>query len=458
MRGWLLIATLLACMGQALADPQVRVETRLQPAAPYQVGSTLRLEVDLLTTSWFTQAPQPAVLDLPGTLITPPNGQADKLTENIDGTPYFGLRLTYLISPTAAGEYNIPALPFSLRLGQASAAIDVSTQALRFSVTAPAAGTAATSQLVASGVRIEQRLDKSATALKVGDRITRRIQIQADDAQAMLIPPVEFSEIPGLKRYLQPAEVSVLSNGRGSTDGGQRVDSVSYTVEEAGDYTLPAIELPWWDSHSQQARSSSVPAVEFSASAGSSYQLPFSLEADLEKLGRGRLIRVSRPFMLLTGALILLGFCAYLTRQHTRAALQQLQNWRNRRHAQWLASEAFAWRELQRALGKQALPLSELYRWLSRSQGHTDLQTLAAQLPANAASSLQQYLGSHYGSQQPPQGDTSALRPGLQQLRKQIRAQARSQARQFRLQPLRPWAAADSDDCAISDGHPAKSR
>ena len=203
MRCWLLITCLMACIGTALAAPQVRVETRLQPAPPYQAGSTLRLEVDLLTTTWFTQAPQPAALDLPGTLITPPNGQADKLTETHDGTLYFGLRLTYLISPTQGGEFNIPALPFSLQLGQSSTPVDVSSQPLNFIVDASPATNASASQLVAAGVRIEQQVDKSSTPLKVGDRIIRRVQIQADDAQAMLIPPTDFTEIPGLKRYPQ---------------------------------------------------------------------------------------------------------------------------------------------------------------------------------------------------------------------------------------------------------------
>lgn len=453
MSRWLLMICLLVCMGLAAADPQVHVHARLQPEPPYQVGSTLRLEVDLLTTTWFTQAPEPAALDLPGTLITPPNGQADKLSENIDNTPYFGLRLTYLISPTQGGEFSIPALPFSLRLGQASAAQAVSTEPIKFTVVDHSPAGTPASLLVARGVRIEQRVDKSATPLKVGDLIIRRIQIQADDAQAMLIPPVKFVDIPGLKRYPQPPEVSTLSNGRGSTDGGQRIDSVSYVVDESGDYTLPAIELPWWDSSSQQARNSSVPAVEFDAETGSAYQLPFSLDADLEKLGRGRLIKISRPFMLLAGAFILLGLFAYLTRQRLREKWQQLQNWQSRRHAQWLASEACAWRELQHALRKHPLPLSELYRWQLRSQGHADLQALAVQLPADAASSLHQSLASHYAGQHSAQSHTLKLRRGLQQLRKRIRRQARSNTRQYRLPGLRPWPTASSGNSGIADEH-----
>ena len=452
MKAWLLLLGLLACITQAMAEPQVRVEARLLPQAPYQVGSTLRLEVDLLTTSWFTQAPQPAPLDLPGALVNPPNGQADKLSQSIDNTPYFGLRLTYLISPTRAGDFSIPALPFTLRMGQSSAPLEVDTQPISFKVDGSPLAEATGSQLVARNVRIEQQVEKSATPLKVGDRIIRRIQIQADDAQAMLIPPTEFIEIPGLKRYLQPPEVSMLSDGRGSNDGGQRIDSVSYVVEESGDYQLPAIELAWWDSSTQQSRSSSVPAVEFAALAGSGYQLPFSLEADLEKLGRGRLIRISRPFMLLIGGIILFGLCTYLARQRVRGQWHRLRDWRERKHAHWLDSEAFAWRALQGALRKQTLPLAELYRWQLRSQGHTDLQALAAQLPAEAAASLRQKLASNFADQHTSSNASPELFQALQQLRKSLQRQTRLQAKHFRLQTLRPWPEGVS---AISDEHGA---
>ncbi|MBF7729251.1 BatD family protein [Pseudomonas sp. N040] len=441
MRYVLLLVTLLACMSHALAEPLVRVDARLQPAAPYQVGGTLRLEVDLLTSTWFTQAPQPAPLDLPGTLITPPNGQADSLTLNIDGSTWFGLRLTYLISPTAPGQYEIPALPFSLNLGQAAAPINVSTRALSFTVSGAAATGTQGNRLVASQVRMSQQVEQSADPLKVGDRVTRRIRIEADGAQAMLIPPVGFSDIPGLKRYPQPPTVGPLGNGRGSIDGGVRIDSVSYVVEQAGDYRLPELELNWSVSRSLREQTSQVPAIEFEARRSGDYQLPFSLEADLEKLGRGRLIHISRPLLLGIGSILLLGLIAYLGRQRLHEACTRVQGWRSRRQATWHASERCAWRDLQRALRRGPMPLAELYRWQLRSQGHADLQALARQLPAAAATCLQQALTDQYSAQHCAPVDLQELRHGLQKLRKHRIRRARAVANDFQLQPLRPWTA-----------------
>ncbi|MDO9323171.1 MAG: hypothetical protein Q7U01_16275, partial [Pseudomonas sp.] len=287
MSRWLWLLCLLSHLALA-AEPQVRVETRLSPAAPYLLGSTLRLEIDLLTSSWFTQAPQPAELQLPGALITPPTGQADKLTVSRDGETYFGLRLTYLISPIQAQNFSIPALDFSLQLGQASDPVQVSSQALSFNAMASAGAGAeapAGNLLVAQQVRFSQQIERSASPLKVGDSLTRRLLVEADGAQAMLIAPAEFAAVSGLKAYPLPAEVKPLSDGRGSVSGGQRRDSLSYVIEHAGSYRLPAMQVHWWDAAAGQRRSAEVPAVEFEAQSNNAYQLPFVLLADLQRLG-----------------------------------------------------------------------------------------------------------------------------------------------------------------------------
>ena len=326
MRRWLWLLCLVSQLALA-AEPLVRVETRLSPAEPYLLGSTLRLEIDLLTSTWFTQAPLPAELQLPGALITSPNGQADKLTVSRDGESYFGLRLTYLISPIQAQHFSIPALDFNLQLGQASGPVRVSSQALSFNAVAPAGGLTdapAGNLLVAQRVRFSQQIEPSASPLQVGDSLTRRLLVEADGAQAMLIAPAEFAEVSGLKTYPFPAEVKPLSDGRGAVSGGQRRDSRSYVIEQAGSYRLPAMQVQWWDAAAGQLRSAEVPAVEFEAQANTAYRLPFDLQADLRRLGRGQHIQLSRLGLLIACGLLLLALPAYLARPWLSAPARHL--------------------------------------------------------------------------------------------------------------------------------------
>lgn len=438
MSRWLCLLWLISHLALA-AEPQVRVETRLSPAAPYLLGSTLRLEIDLLTSTWFTQAPQPAKLQLPGALVTTPTGHADKLTVSRDGENYFGLRLTYLISPIQAQNFSIPALDFSLQLGQASAPVQVSSQALSFNAVASAGAEAqapAGNLLVAQQVRFSQQIEASATPLKVGDSLTRRLLVEADGAQAMLIAPAEFASIDGLKAYPLPPEVKPLSDGRGAVSGGQRRDSVSYVIEHAGSYQLPAMQVQWWDAAAGQLRSAEVPAVEFEAQANTTYRLPFDLQADLQRLGRGQHLQLSQLSLLIITGLLLLAVAAYLARPWLSQQRNNLLSWQARRHASWLASEAYAWHQLQRAWRDTSLPLTPLYIWLQRSSGNANLRELGQQLPAAASQALEQALLACYGAPQAQAANTQQLRNSLPALRRALRKQARRKTPTLR--PLNP--------------------
>ncbi|MEN0107847.1 MAG: hypothetical protein AAGC84_15680, partial [Pseudomonas sp.] len=245
MRRALLI--LLVCwplLGWA-ADAEVRVQSRLVPTTGVLVNGTVQMEVDLLVDTWFTAAPILPTLDLPGALVSPPSGEAEHLNQRLDGKTFFGLRYTYQITPQAAQHFVIPALEFVLQPGPASVPVKVHSQGLSFDAKAVAGGEGQ-QRLVAKQVTVSQQLQYSHQPLRVGDSVTRHVLTEADGALAMLIPPPEFGEIKGLKRYIKTPTITPLSNGRGGIIGGRREDVVSYVVTDAGQYSLPAIELSWW--------------------------------------------------------------------------------------------------------------------------------------------------------------------------------------------------------------------
>ena len=438
MSRWLLLICLLLSHAAQAEEPLTLVHTRLTPDAPYQIGSTLRLEIDLLTSTWFTEAPQPPLLQLPGALISAPTGQADKLTVKQDGDTYFGLRLTYLISPTQAGQFAIPALSFTLTMGQASAPVQVSSQALEFSVQGASNNRASGDALVAQALRFEQSVERSNKTLQVGDSITRRISTQAEGTQAMLIPPPVFVQIEGLKRYLQPAEVKPLDNGRGAINGGQRLDSVSYVIEQPGSYELPTLELTWWDTNAGQLRHAAVPAVSFKATQAGAYQLPFSIEEDLRRLGRNSRIYISGFYLAISLALLLAGFALYTQRLRIKRRAQALQQWLLQRKADWRNSELFAWRQLQNAPKHLPIPLGKLYTWLQRSQPNGKANSLQALLPTTAAELLQQQLAAQYGPSPAKSAAPNVLRQHLQRWRRGLRRTTKQTQAESALRPLNP--------------------
>lgn len=285
IRRALLLLMCLAGLANA-ADPEVRVQARLVPDKPVMTGATVNLEVDLLVDTWFTDAPVLPALQLAGAVVSPPSGQAQHLNQQLDGKAFFGLRYHYQITPTVAQRFDIPALAFGVQPGPDNKVLTVRSQPLSFEASGPAS-TAGEQRLVAQRVELTQTIERSHSPLRVGDSITRRLHTVAVGAQAMLIPPPPLSEVEGFKRYVQTPQVAPLSDGRGGTLGGQREDSASYVATAAGHFSLPAIELKWWDGTTGEAHTASLPAVQVQAQAGT-YQAPFSSRKTCRPSARGR--------------------------------------------------------------------------------------------------------------------------------------------------------------------------
>ncbi len=398
-----LLALALFCLN-ALADPQLKIQARLLPADGALVGGQVALQLDVLTDTWFTGAPTLPELKLDGARVLPPDGQADHLNQTLDGQAFTGMRFTYLITPTAAGGFDIPALTVRATPGQATAELSGQSQPLHFEAATPPGFLPGETPLVASALRLSQSVDKPDTPLKIGDSLTRRLTLQADDTLAMTLPPPELGEVAGLSRYPQPPQVSDLDDGRGHRLGGQRIDAVSYRIDTAGTHTLPAVVVKWWDSGTRQMRTAQVPAVTFEAGADSAYRPVFSIAEDLRRLGEGRLSVSTRwlGWLAALGALIGLGALA------RPALLRAYRGWQARRQARqlaWRQSADCAWQQIRPQLEHRPAQLSALYLWLRRCRGGLKL--------ASASPGLQAVLRGCYGRE-------PAVDPALDRLRRSL--------------------------------------
>ncbi|MCY1344842.1 Oxygen tolerance [compost metagenome] len=418
-----------------LAAPRVLVESRIDPPGTALVGSTVRLQVDVLVDTWFTAAPQLPGLDLPGALVRPPGGEATHLTLQRDGGTLFGLRYDYLITPSQTGELQIPALSIRVSAGQGDGPVTVRTQPLSLLARLPEGVASGQHVLVAQDVTLDQQVRYSQEPLRVGDSVQRRLTIDASGAQAMLIPPPEFAEVDGLKRYLKTPQVLPLDDGRGSITGGRRVDEASYVIARAGHYRLPAIELHWWDASANRQRTATAPALEFEAAAAV-YQAPFSIADDLRQLGHQAHLRIARHWLLLGALLVAGGLAWYWGRPWARRGLAAWRSWRAERRQAYLRSPACAWRQVAGQLGGRPPQLGALYLWTRRLLGANTLAGLTAKLPGPLGQRLLVFLKTRYG----PAATDSALaelQRALPELRQATR-QWRPARTRHALAPLNP--------------------
>lgn len=201
------------------AAPQLRVQAQLPDGNQAVVGQTLLLQVDVLTDSWFTSAPQLPELALPGVVVTPPDERAQHLTMTLDDTPFFGMRYTYHLTLREPGEVQIPALAVSSQPGNTATPLSARSQPLQISVAWPQAE--GQNLLVASDVQLSQTLG-SLEGLKVGDSLVRSVKLRATNALALMLPVTPLAEVKGLNRFVKTPQVTSLDNV-----SGQRIDSAS---------------------------------------------------------------------------------------------------------------------------------------------------------------------------------------------------------------------------------------
>jgi hypothetical protein len=196
---------------------------------------------------------------------------------------------------------------------------------------------------------------------------------------AMSLPAPSLGDVSGLSRYPKNPQISGLDDGRGNFTGGQRIDTVTYRIDREGHHSLPAIALKWWDASSQQTRTAQVPAVSFEAIANSAYTPVFSIAEDLKQMGEHSRVRFSRHWLvvLLLPAVLLLGWFA---RPFMHRAYLSVRDRRRARHAAWLQSADYAWRQIPRQINARPAQLSALYLWLKRSHGGLKLSVLGPRL------------------------------------------------------------------------------
>jgi len=430
-----LVCLLLLCLPcVAWADPDVRVQSRLVPADGAVVGATVSLQVDVLVDSWFTAAPVLPRLELPGAVITPPNGEAQHLNQQIDDKAFFGLRYTWQITPQVAGAFRIPALSYQVQPGPGNVPVTLTSEPLGFSAKA-LAGAGDRPHLVASKVQLSQSIQRSHDPLRVGDSITRTLSLQAEGAQAMLMPAPDFADVAGLRRYVQPAQVQPLGDGRGGIVGGAREDSATYVIERAGALALPAIELKWWDA-AGQAHAVAVDAVTFEAVAAQ-YRAPFSIDEDLRALGQQARIKVGGHGLLIAVALLAGVLLLWLCRRGLQPARDALRRWREKRRQRWLGSPGFAWAGLVRQLQERPARLDALYLWVRRSSGQRTLRSFFELFPDDSDVRCLDLLEVRYSEASGSADAADGLLENLRRVRKRIKHDSATHHRHA-LKPLNP--------------------
>lgn len=423
-----LLLWLLPCQASADEGAKWMVRAHLDPAGSVVVGQPVQLIVDVLVTTWFAEAPQFPAVDVPGALVTLSDEQPAHLTEDINGVKWFGISRIYQLTPMEPREYRIPRVQILVHPGLVDKPVRLwtSSRTLRARVPPGAEGMAqffATTQL-----DVEQAFDRPLGTLRVGDAVTRTVSLTAKGTQGMFLPPLSFESVDGLAIYPNAPVVENLSQDRQGFVAGRRTESVTYTIQRAGQYRLPEMTVQWWDSVGKKIRDGIVPSVTFDVAAAPGYKPEIAIPEDAtadQSLRAEEALKPSRVWM--AGLIVLIAILVWLWPRVKRLGAQWAAHLAERRRMHE-ASEAAAFASLCRAAAgdDDEGTVRSLYRWLDRCKpvGKPGLAERAAVLTDDDQyrQATEALFNRRFGSSQPSSDHSNRK---LEQALRRVRARLR---------------------------------
>lgn len=195
-------------------------------------------------------------------------GRDEDREEVVDGQRYRVISRTYLITPRRSGEFTLQGSRFDGQVRDPDARGFASFSRPQ-SVTALAPDTELTIQpqpdsfsgrwLPSRQVSLEDEFDAD-KRYQVGEPVTRRITLTAEGVSEDQLPDLDVSYPAALRFYPERTE-------RGSFNlNGERVAQAIFNgvfiPTQAGTYSLPAVEVLWWDVAANSAQVARLPARE----------------------------------------------------------------------------------------------------------------------------------------------------------------------------------------------------
>lgn len=309
---WLLVS--VAFVAPVMAAPTVFMEAHLLNAngentesLDVKVGQRVTLALDILTTTWFTRAPDIQPMDLRGAINLQSQQFGTNYSVNRQGVSYAVQRREITIFPQRAGQFIIPSQVAKVWVagddGARLAEQEVRSEPLVFQVEAFTAAETQGDQagqnlLVAEELVISETFEPSLASLSdkrtlfAGDAIIRRVTIKAKGTLGMLIKPMPWPNIDDVAQQASRAEVSDRTNRSEFT--GIRIETRSYVFERDGEFILPAMKVYWWDQTQDLLSEVNLPEHNITVAKGGLLSAGDALVVEVDK----RLSDYWRPWML----------------------------------------------------------------------------------------------------------------------------------------------------------------
>ena len=193
--------------------------------------------------------------------------------EVINGLRYNVIERKYVMFPQSSGSLTIDPIAFNATVGRRRTGSIFSTQTTggrpinlvseghEITVKSkPESYPADATWLPSSNLSLQESWSRQLLGIEVGEAVTRNLTLRADGISSSLLPDLEYPESANLKYYPDQANREDLATQNGVT--GVRSQGTAIVASRAGDFTLPAIEVPWWNTETDTLEFARLPAYE----------------------------------------------------------------------------------------------------------------------------------------------------------------------------------------------------
>ena len=187
-----------------------------------------------------------------------------------DGQLYQVIERNYAIFPQGVGQMLIPALQFDGRIassrsrfdpfGQQGQRVRRTSQPLQVEVTPLPTDLSRRPWIPAAALDLQDDWQQHPPKLVVGEPATRTLLLRASGVQASQLPELKPGVPDGFKTYPDQPKRDDQLNNNGIT--GMVEQKIAMIPTRAGHFTLPAVDLDWWDVSTDEWKSVHLAALE----------------------------------------------------------------------------------------------------------------------------------------------------------------------------------------------------
>ena len=258
-----IVGLLLLAMSFTTHAIEARVRAGFEAGDTTWVGQQVGFYVDVMTNGVRFSGQRIRLPEVPGALILEDAVSTVMLTEQIDGESWQIIRYSYPMFVQREGRVDIKPIVAEFNVYETytgdPVAFDKASTAMSLQVERPPGVTDARMLVTTSDFSVSITITPEPDSLIVGDALTQTVTRHASDVSGMAFAPIPVADVSGIATYPKAPDVDDRHN-RGLLTG-TRVDSVTYVLEQPGEFEIPEVRLIWWNPKSAQLNTETIPAL-----------------------------------------------------------------------------------------------------------------------------------------------------------------------------------------------------